>query len=326
MSLRWTPIPVQPAAGASSLLPRQLSAAILSQRSWLQWASMCRMVPNSPASAIRFISSQAGSKRRSWPMPRTMPARSQASIIRRALATVQGEGLLAEHLLAGGGGAQQGIFMEAVGNGQDDGLDSRVVQDRLVVGENRQAVGVRGTSRPWREPGRRRRRFRSSALPLRTLVTWLPHQPRPIWAVRNMLGDSLFACPRPWLLPDSPGREGAGYPRRIGGASLERAAGSAPAIRRWPYREPGHACLSGCRLRLRGYRSPPAARPLHVQIGGPSGCRLPPYGVGVVRIEAAGSTPASLGYGRQILRVPSNGNRRRGSIRAEGFQPERAGI
>ena len=74
MSLRCTPMPVHPAAGASSLLPRQLSAAMLSQRSWLQWASMCRMLPNSPASAIRLISSHAGSKRRSWPMPSTMPA------------------------------------------------------------------------------------------------------------------------------------------------------------------------------------------------------------------------------------------------------------
>ena len=32
-------------------------------------------------------------------------------------------------------------------------------------------------------------------------MTWLPHQPKPIWAVRNMLGDSLSAVPRSTRTP-----------------------------------------------------------------------------------------------------------------------------
>ena len=130
-SVWWMPTAVIMPAGALVGLSRQLSFASRRKLSWLALVSKNRSLPSVPASTIRLSSSKAGSHRRSWPTPSTLPAlRGRFDHPLRA-GPRHGQRLLAEEVLAGGDDAERLLLVQLMRNCEHDAFDVRI-GERLV--------------------------------------------------------------------------------------------------------------------------------------------------------------------------------------------------
>ena len=91
-STRWIPVAVNGPTGACLLDKRQLSLGNAKNLSWLKLASICKIVPKTPASISLRKAMTEGSNLRSWPIPNTRLCCTQLWMARCASLKVKHRG------------------------------------------------------------------------------------------------------------------------------------------------------------------------------------------------------------------------------------------